>query len=318
MKATMKIAVGIDVCKPYLDVYHSGLERHQRFNNNPKGFADILTWLSHYPTVDVIVLEASGGYEVACWEYLSAAGLPAARINPRRPRDFARATGVLAKTDKVDARILAHFGVCLDIKPGPPKSGALREMEAWLVRRNQLVEMRVAEANRRRLASVSVKKRIDLHLRQLQREIDRVDIELDKRIQASEAWQAKLALIDNLKGVGPQTRAWLIGGLPELGRYNRRQIASLVGVAPFTRESGGYKGRSRVYGGRRSIRTALYMATLSAVRHDERLRAFYQRLLAAGKPKKVALVAAMRKLLTIINAVFKTGEHYRYVPLTTK
>jgi transposase len=305
-----KVAVGIDVCKSHLDVYHSVSDIDQQFANDPCGFAALLRWLETQPASDIIILEASGGYEVPCWECLCAAGLRVGRINPKRSRDFARATGVLAKTDRVDARILASFGLCLDIQPSKPKEEALRDMEAWLIRRGQLMEMRVAEANRHRMASKAIQKRIELHMGQLQREIDRVDHALAERIARCAAWRDKLSLLDGLKGIGLQTSAWLISGLPELGYYNRRQIASLVGVAPFARESGSYKGRSKIYGGRTDVRTALYMATLSAVRHDLRLKTFYQRLIAAGKPKKVALVAAMRKLLTIINAVFRSGETY--------
>lgn len=316
MNITHKIAIGIDVCKTHLDVYHSALDSHQQFENNPSGFAALLDWLTTNVKPDIVVLEATGGYEEACWEYLFAAQYPVARVNPKRPRDFARASGVLAKTDRVDARILANFGLCLDVQPTQPKATGLKEMQAWLVRRGQLMEMRVAESNRRRMAPKEVQKRMDLHLRQLQKEIDLIDETLAEQIKTSKHGQAKMALLADLKGIGLQTRAWLLSGLPELGHYNRRQIASLVGLAPFTRESGNYKGRSRVYGGRTAVRTALYMATLSAVRHDARLRLFYQRLLSAGKPKKVALVAAMRKLLTIINAVFKSGERYQVLPTT--
>ncbi|WP_172649454.1 transposase [Thiolapillus brandeum] len=213
--------------------------------------------------------------------------------------------------DRIDAYVLARFGATLSIEPNRPKGKDLQEMEAWLVRRHQLVEMRVAEQNRRRLAPKNVQKRIDLHLRQLQREIDRIDKDLAERIQKNSVWYQKLALLDGLKGIGANTRAWLIAALPELGQLNRRQIAALVGLAPMAHESGSYKGRRRIYGGRSAVRTTLFLATLSAVHHDARMRDFYQRLVNAGKPKKVALVAAMRKLLIIINAIFRSGEPYR-------
>ncbi len=170
--------------------------------------------------------------------------------------------------------------------------------------------MRVVEQNRRRQAPKVVQEQINGHLEQLQQDIDHIDEHLAGLIQQHPTWREKLALLDGLKGVGANTRAWLIAALPELGQLNRRQIAALVGLAPMAHESGSYKGRRRIYGGRAAVRRALFLATLSAVRHDPRLKAFYQRLVQAGKPKKVALVAAMRKLLTIINAVFRSGEPY--------
>jgi len=305
-----KIAVGIDVCKSFLDAFHSVTEQHQRFENSPKGLIALVDWLNHEPAPDIVIMEASGGYEMPCWTTLCAAHIPTARINPKRSRDFARAIGVLAKTDRLDAHILAQYGLAVEVAPQAPKSRKLQIMEDWLIRRKQLVEMRVAESNRRRLLSSVVQKRIDMHLRQLDREIERIDNILAENIQSMPQWREKLTLIEGIKGVGPNTKAWLIAGLPELGHLNRRQIAAMVGVAPLTHESGSYKGRRRIHGGRATIRTALYLATLSAVRHDPRMREFYQRLLSAGKPKKVALVAAMRKLLTIINAVFRSGQPY--------
>ncbi len=306
-----RIAVGVDVSKASLDLFHPGLQQHRQFEHSPAGIAELITWLKETGRVDLVIIEASGGYEMPLWQALCAAQIPTARINPKRARDFARALGLLAKTDRIDARALALFGSTLSIEPDRPKEKALQEMEAWLTRRQQLVEMRVAEQNRRRLAPREVQKRIDLHLRHLQREINQIDEKLARRIQQNPTWSKKLALLDGLKGVGPNTRAWLIAALPELGLLNRRQIAALVGLAPMAHESGTYKGRRRIQGGRSAIRTALFLATLSAVRHDARMRNFYQRLLEAGKPKKVALVAAMRKLLTIINAVFRSGEPYR-------
>ena len=306
-----RIAVGIDISKTKLDVFHGGVAQHREFDHSPTGIAELVAWLLESGTVDLVVLEASGGYEMDIWQALCGANLPTARINPKRARDFARALGILAKTDKIDAHVLALFGATLSIEPYQPKERDLQEMEAWLTRRQQLVEIRVSEQHRKRQVPKVVQKRIDLHLRQLKREIDRIDNYLAEQIQQHPVWNEKLALLDNLKGVGPNTRAWLIAALPELGQLNRRQIAALVGLAPMAHESGSYKGRRRIYGGRSAVRTALFLATLSAVRHDRRMKDFYQRLVQAGKPKKVALVAAMRKLLTIINAVFRSGEPYR-------
>lgn len=311
MSLNERIAVGVDISKAKLDVFHGGQQQYRPFEHTPSGIAALFDWLKANGPVDLVVIEASGGYEMALWRALWAAGIPTARINPKRARDFARALGLLAKTDRIDARVLALFGSTLSIEPDRPKEKALQEMEAWLTRRRQLVEMRVAEQNRKRQAPQVVQKRIDLHLRQLQREIDRIDKELAEKIQQNAIWNEKLALLDGLKGVGANTRAWLIAALPELGSLNRRQIASLVGLAPMAHESGVYRGRRRIHGGRSAVRTALFLATLSAVRHDAHMRNFYQRLVNAGKPKKVALVASMRKLLTIINAVFRSGEPYR-------
>lgn len=311
MSLKTRIAVGVDISKSRLDVFHSGTQQHQPFEHSPAGIEALLAWIKACGALDVVVIEASGGYEMTLWHALCVAGIPTARINPKRSRDFARALGVLAKTDRIDARVLALFGATLELEPDRPKDKALQGMEAWLTRRQQLVEMRVAEQNRRPLAPKAVQKRIDLHLGQLQREIERIDQDLARQIEQHPAWSQKLALLDGLKGVGANTRAWLIAALPELGSLNRRQIAALVGLAPMAHESGTYKGRRRIYGGRASVRTALFLACLSAVRFDPRMKDFYQRRLNAGKAKKVALVAAMRKLLTIINAVFRSGEPYR-------
>jgi transposase len=208
-------------------------------------------------------------------------------------------------------KLLARYALHLPVRIQAPKAAVLREREAWLTRRAQLIEMRVAETNRRLLAPTAVQRRIDVRLRALNREIADIDARVRTALQANAAWREKLARLDGLKGIGPNTRAWLIAALPELGTLGRRAIAALVGVAPFACESGSYHGHRHIRGGRAHVRTALYLATLTAVRHDARLKAFYQGLLARGKPKKVALVAAMRKLLTILNAVFRSNEAYR-------
>lgn len=310
MDLNIKIAVGVDVSKCCLDVFHGGTQNHRQFTNTSKGIARLIAWLEETPP-DLVVLEASGGYEMACWQSLCTDSIPTVRVNPKRPRDFARAAGILAKTDRLDAEVLARYGSVMQIQPAKPKDAELQEIEEGLIRRKQLVEMRVAESNRRRMASPDIQKRIDLHLRQLQREIDRLDQMLSELVKQTQDGQAKIALLNDFKGVGPNTCAWLIAGLPELGHLNRRQIAALAGIAPVNRDSGRYRGQRRIHGGRSGVRTALYLATLSAVHHDARMMAFYHRLIEAGKPKKVALVAAMRKLLTIINAIFRSGEPYR-------
>jgi len=311
MTLKISIAVGIDVCKPFLDVFHSHARARVRFANDQEGIAGLLDWLSAQGPSDVIALEATGGYETLCWQVLEAYGLPVARLNPKRVRDYAKAAGILAKTDRLDAEVLARYALAVPLRITAPKAAPLRELEAWLVRRAQLIEMRVAEANRKLLVPKAVQSRIDVHLRSLQREIEHIDARLAAALHNDAAWREKLALLDGLKGIGPNTRAWLIAALPELGNLDRRKIAALVGLAPFARDSGGYRGSRHIGGGRAHVRTALYLAALSAVRHDPRLKAFYQGLLARGKPKKVALVACMRKLLTILNAVFHSGQPYR-------
>jgi transposase len=315
MTLTISIAVGVDVCKRFLDVYHSQTRMQSRFDNDPQGIADFLEWLNAQEKADVVIFEATGGYEVLAWQAIEACGLPVARVNPKRVRDYAKAAGVLAKTDRLDAEVLARYALHVPVRATAPKAAPLREMEAWLTRRAQLIEMRVAETNRRMLAPKAVQRRIDVHLRALNREIEDIDARLKTVLAGNDAWREKLARLDGLKGIGPNTRAWLIAALPELGALGRRQIAALVGVAPFARESGSFRGRRQIRGGRAHVRTALYLATLTAVRHDPRLKAFYQGLLERGKPKKVALVAAMRKLLTILNAVFRSDQPYRVEPV---
>jgi transposase len=316
MTLTVSIAVGIDVCKRFLDVYHNTTQARARFDNSPEGIAQLLGWIETQGRPDVIALEASGGYEALAWQALGAYALPVARLHPKRVRDYARAAGILAKTDRLDAEVLTRYVRHVPVRIAAPKAAVLQEMEAWLTRRAQLVEMRVAESNRRLLAPKPIQKRIDVHLRALNREIDAIDARLNASLHDNEAWREKLTQLEGLKGVGPTTRAWLIAALPELGTLDRRAIAALVGVAPFACDSGTYRGRRHIRGGRANVRTALYMATLSAVRHDSRLKAYYQSLIARGKPTKVALVAAMRKLLTIINAVFRTGTPYRVKSLS--
>lgn len=305
------VAVGIDVCKERLDVFHSGSGACACFANDNAGFAELIRWLKVQGRPQIVVLEATGGHEVWVATALSAAGHPVAVVNPRQVRDFAKASGRLAKTDRLDAEILAAFALAVKLTPRPLADAETRELEALLKRRGQLMEMLVAEKNRLLLATPTIQRQIKAHIAWLEKELGGSDTELKRALQQSPVWQAKLDLLANLKGIGPQTRAWLIAGIPELGRLDRRRIAALVGIAPFNRDSGRYRGNRHIYGGRAPVRTALYMATLSAVRHDPRLKTHYANLLARGKPKKVALVACMRKLLTIINAIFRSGEPYR-------
>jgi len=264
----------------------------------------------HAPTL--IVLEATGGYERAAVAALAAAQLPVV-VAPRQVRDFARATGQLAKTDRIDAAILALFAERVRPAPRALPDDAAQALDALLTRRRQVLEMLIAERNRLEHAVPAVRRGITQHIRWLERQLADVDRDLDDTIQASPVWRAKEDLLRSTPGVGPILSRTLIGELPELGTLPRKQIAALVGVAPLARDSGTLKHKRLVWGGRAPVRAALFMAALVGTRCNPVLRAFYRRLLAAGKPKKVALTACMRKLLTILNAMMRTNTTWRHV-----
>lgn len=260
------------------------------------------------------MLEATGGYELAAVAALAAAGLPVVVANPRQVRDFARATGQLAKTDRIDAGVLALFAerVRPEVRPLPNEEA--QELDAVLTRRRQLLEMLTAERNR--LGQVAgrgrrpVKKSLKAHIAFLERELRVADTDLGAMVRASPAWREKDDLLRSVPGVGPVLSLTLLAELPELGRLSRREVAKLAGVAPLARDSGTLRGHRYVHGGRASVRAVLYMAALVATRRNPVIRAFYERLLAAGKPKKLALVACMRKLLTILNAMARSGVRW--------
>lgn len=303
-----RCVVGVDVSKGRLDVYCERRQLARAFDNDDCGIAALVSWLE--PEA-LVVMEATGGYEGALAGALSSGGWLVAVVNPRQVRDFARSTGQLAKTDALDARVLCQFAHAVQLQARPLPEAQVRALRELLQRRGQLLAMLVAERQRLALAHGQVAKGLKIHIRWLEKRIKDLDVELEAAVRASPAWMDQLDLLAGLKGLGLQTRAWLCAGLPELGRLNRRQIAALVGVAPFNRDSGQYRGQRHISGGRAQVRTALYMATLSAVRHNAPLRAFYRRLREAGKPAKVVLVACMRKLLTIINAIFRSHQPYR-------
>ena len=253
----------------------------------------------------LVVLEATGGLETFLVGELAGAQLPVVVVNPRQVRDFAKAVGKLAKTDALDAQVLAHFGEATkpDLRPLPDDS--TRELQALLARRRQVVEMVTAEKNRCRTATQRLQPQIQEHIRYMEKQLKELEQGLSELLSSSPVWRTKEKLLGSVPGVGPVLTVTLLAGLPELGRLDRREIASLVGVAPFNRDSGTLRGKRTVWGGRSSVRATLYMATLAATRYNSVMRAFYQRLLEAGKPKKVALTACMRKLLTILNAMLK-------------
>jgi transposase len=259
----------------------------------------------------VVVLEATGGLECPLVAALAAAHLPVVVVNPRQVRDFARATGRLAKTDAIDARVLAQFGEAVEPQPRPLPDQATQELAALVTRRRQLVQMLTAEKNRLRIAARPVRRDIQQHIRWLERRLDDLDGDLRKTIQSSPLWRDRDQVLQSAPGVGFVSSSTLLANLPELGRLNHKEIAALVGVAPLNRDSGAFRGRRTVWGGRADVRAVLYMATLVASRRNPVVKAFYDRLVAAGKPKKVALTASMRKLLTILNAMVRSHASWQ-------
>jgi transposase len=298
----MENYIGIDVCKDRLDVDGYPQSHRSSFTNDEAGRQALVEALVPLAPRG-IVLEATGGLEFAVVCELARAGMPVFVVNPRQARDFAKAIGLLAKTDQIDAFALARFAEAVKPKPRPLKSDDLLELEAILTRRRDLVEMITAEKNRRTRAIAKTVKLIDEHIEWMERQIKRADTDMGDAIKKSPIWQAKADLLKSIPGVGQVTVNTLLAELPELGQLNRREIAALVGICPFNRDSGSHRGKRRIWGGRASVRSVLYMAALVATRHNSVIKAFYQKLLAAGKMKKVALVACMRKLLTTMNAM---------------
>lgn len=256
----------------------------------------------------LVVLEASGGLERPLVRELSAAGLPVALVNPRQVRDYARALGKLAKTDRIDAVVLAQFAQAVQPEPRPLPSEAATELRDLLSRRTQLKEMLLAERNRLHRASPTLKEGLCRHIRFLEEELAALEGKIERLRETQEELAEKMAILESVPGVGKVTSAVLVGYLPELGKLSGKEIAALVGVAPFNQDSGKKRGHRRVWGGRGQVRTVLYMATVAAVRCNMVIRSFYRRLREAGKPVKVALVACMRKLLVILNAMVRDGR----------
>ncbi len=296
--------VGIDVSKTQLEVCVLPAKQHWVATNDESGRQELTQRLAALGPA-LIVLEATGGFESAVVGTLAVAGLLPVVVNPRQVRDFAKASGRLAKTDKLDAEVIARFAAAIQPTPRPLKSSQAQQLDAVLTRRRQLIEMLTAEQNRLSIAPAVLQADIKAHIHWLRQRRDDLDGQLQRLIQASPSWCATDQLLRSTPGVGPVTSLSLIAELPELGTLNRREIAALVGVAPFNRDSGRFKGERMIWGGRAAVRTALYMATLSAVRCNPVIKAFYLRLCDAGKPHKVALTACMRKLITILNTMLK-------------
>lgn len=296
--------VGVDVSKATLDValLHEG--KQSQLGNDSVGIDELIKLLKPL-AVDLVVMEATGGYETVAATALAAAGLRVAVVNPRQVRDFAKASGRLAKTDRIDAKVIAAFGEAIGPEIRPLADEDARELQGLLVRRTQLVGMKVQESNRLGLAQGPMRKGIKKHISWLEEEIERLDVDITASLRKSPVWRAKDELLQSFKGIGPLTSGTLMVGLPELGQLDRRAIAALVGLAPFNNDSGIKRGRRSIYGGRSRVRTLLYMAATSAIRFNPVIRQFYQRLTARGKPHKVAMVACMRKMLTILNAMVR-------------
>ena len=305
--------IGIDVSKDTLDVAVIPKVEAWSVPNNDAGIDQLRRrLLPLHP--ERIVLEATGGLEMPALAALADAGLPAVAVNPRQTRDFAKAAGLLAKTDRIDAVALARFGEALkpDIRPIP--DAAARELSALITRRRQIVEMLTAEKNRRQSAPKRLHKQLDKHVAWLEEALQRLDDDLQKLIRDTPLWRERDDLLQSAKGVGPQTSALLIAALPELGHLSRGQIAKLVGVAPMNRDSGRFRGERHIGGGRASVRSALYMAALSAIRFNPAIASFYRRLRHAGKKFKVAITACMRKLLVHLNAMLRDSVPWREKP----
>lgn len=294
--------VGIDVAKDWLDVaVHPGGEEW-RVSQDPEGLGELVQRLAVLAPA-LIVLEASGGYEGVAVSVLGEAGLPVAVVNPRPVRDFARSQGILAKTDRLDAGIIARYGRVSGVKPQPPAVREDLDMAALVARRRQLIQMRTAERQRLAPARINVRGRIERVIAMLDQELEDLDRDLTQHVGQSPHWQERERLLRSVPGVGPTLSITLLAELPELGTLSHKAIASLVGVAPMARDSGLRHGPRFCWGGRAQVRAALYMPTVSALRCNPVLRDFYQRLVAQHKPRKVALVACMHKLLTILNAI---------------
>jgi transposase len=307
-----KAYVGIDVAKASMDMAVHQSKELKSFTNDDRGIMRAVSGLRELAPA-LVVVEATGGIEMPLVAALGAARLPVVVVNPRQIRDFARATGQLAKTDVLDARVIAHFAATVkpDLRPLPDDQA--QEFESIMARRRQVVEMITAEKNRLSSArSKVVRRHIKDHIAWLERELVETDNNIKRSVRESPIWREKDNLLRSVPGVGPVLSATLLADLPELGTMNRREIAALVGVAPFNCDSGTLRGKRATWGGRAKVRAALYMATLVATRYNPIIRAFYRRLCAAGKEKKVALTACMRKLLTILNAMLKHRAPWRY------
>lgn len=301
--------IGIDVSKAVLDVGVIPAEEVKRFTNDVDGCKELVSWLSEAKP-ELVVLESTGGLEMQSAGALTSAGLPTVIVNPRQVRNFAKALGKLAKTDAIDALVIARFAQAVQPEVRPFNDEQTLELKALITRRKQLSDMLVAEQNRLKSAHLRIKKSISTSICWLKSQIEDTDKDIADSISNNDIWRDKEEILTSVKGVGPVLTASLLCMLPELGALNRKKISALVGVCPYNRDSGYFRGKRCISGGRADIRSVLYMATLTATRFNPVIKAFYQRLKEAGKVPKVAIVACMRKLLTILNAMMKTGQKW--------
>jgi transposase len=299
-----ELFVGIDVSRDQLDGAVAPGDATFAFTNDVDGTEQLV---DHLRTLapSLVIMEATGGLEMPAAVALTSAELPLVIINPRQSRDYARSTGRLAKTDRIDARVLAEFAWKIRPEPRPIADEQRQRLSALLTRRRQLLDMTVAERSRLSRAHPDVKPSLEAHLAWLKQQIDELDKELEQFIRSTPIWREKGKVLRSMPGVGPVLTAALLAELPELGQLNRKEIAKLVGVAPLSRDSGRWRGKRSCWGGRAKVRRVLYMSTMAATLHNPVIREFYQRLVAAGKEHKVALTACMRKLLTIVNAMVR-------------
>ncbi|HHK9325115.1 TPA: IS110 family transposase [Escherichia coli] len=316
MTESVKVNVGIDVSKDFLDV-HVGDVALRRVPNRSSGLSVLKRILSRY-TVSLVLLESTGGYENLAVTYLQSLGYDVCVINPRQARDFARSMGRLAKTDRIDAQILCRLADVIDASPErarfvkPLTDERRQRLVSMVRRRRQLCDLMISERNRRAKTDSYGSESINTVLDFLTAEVARIDRDISAHVGA--CFSDISSLLQSFTGIGPVTASTLLGELPELGKLNRRQITALVGVAPFNRDSGYMRGRRRISGGRSGVRNVLFMAVLSAVRFNPVLKAFFVRLVAAGKPKKVALVACMRRMVCILNAMLRDGSRFEVAP----
>lgn len=311
MQATETVVVGVDVSKRWLDVHVSPAGEQWRAANEPDGVDELARRLVEAGPA-LVVCEATGGLERLLQAALAAAGLSLAVVNPRQARRFAGAAGQLAKTDRQDAALLARFGRQMQPRPTPMPSDQVQELRALVLRRRQLVQARAAERQRRGQSPDALQQSVQRHIEFLSQEIRQLERQLRTLLDEDPHWRAQAELLQSAPGVGPQTTAALLAELPELGQLGRKQIAALAGLAPYNRDSGQWRGQRSVWGGRASVRRTLYMAAVSAIRcHDSPLREFHQRLMAVGKPFKVAITACMRKLLTFLNAMIQNQQPWQ-------
>lgn len=305
--------LGVDVCKDHLDAHARNANQSRRFQNNTTGIAQLVEWAKpHTPTR--IVFESTGPYQKAAVGALLLAALPAVVVNARQVRDFAKGLGKLAKTDKIDATVLAHFGEVVPTTVRPLESKEIQEFRELCDRRDQMVRMLATEKNHRHAAmgaSSKVLKSIDAHLGYLEKRIAEIEDRMDGLIESTEAFRAKNEILQSITGIGPQVSRTLLVHLPELGARSRQEIASLVGLAPFNNDSGKTQGERRIRGGRGKVRRSLYQAAIAALRHWPNMRKFYETLKARGKASKVAIVAVARKILVLANALVRDMTPYK-------